>query len=619
MFEAKERGSMKKISVIYRSIILAASVAYSLIASSMLAFFSDGGGLDGGTLVNMAVNVLITASLAQLLIWKSAKLLTVDVEAMLGDAGLLRKRLEAIGNIPLRSMLKFLALTLIPVLFLEFAKGSVRVGDDIRNPVMMLMLAVGMLHAAMAFVLSDKLVSTTLFAAKLTAYPHDLREWRQQRKMLIIPSFMAVMSLLFSYAASSIFEGAVLALTVSGFFVAILVLVFIWNSGTMMLYRSIVSQVEVLSSSEKDLTKRVTIGSIDELGSISGMVNEFCDSLQASVDGLKAAQATLNRLGGELLGDAEDTSAAVAGIAAGVETVRERTAAQSSSVEESSGAVQQIAKGIESLDELISSQASSVAEASGAIEEMLGNIGSISSSIDTMADRFRELSRSADDGRRTQEVARERIQSIVDRSKSLLEANTVIATIASQTNLLAMNAAIEAAHAGDMGRGFAVVADEIRRLAETSAAQSKAIKSDLGEVQAVIESVVASSNESIEAFSTVASRIVDLDSLVHQVDQAMAEQKAGTSKVLESLQAMNEITHQVKSGSAEMSAGNGIVLSEIARLQDSTKRIIGGVEDMTAGVNRLQERAAMISTIARDTEATIGGMHEALQGFRTET
>ncbi|HPB66041.1 MAG TPA: methyl-accepting chemotaxis protein, partial [Spirochaetales bacterium] len=212
---------------------------------------------------------------------------------------------------------------------------------------------------------------------------------------------------------------------------------------------------------------------------------------------------------------------------------------------------------------------------------------SISSSIDTMADRFKDLLRSADDGKRTQETARERIQLIVDRSKSLLEANTVIATIASQTNLLAMNAAIEAAHAGDMGKGFAVVADEIRRLAETSAIQSKAITSDLGAVQAVIESVVVSSNESTESFSTVASRIVGLDSLVHQVDLAMAEQKAGTSKVLEALQSMNEITHQVKSGSAEMSAGNGIVLSEISRLQDSTRQIIASVEDMSGGVRRL--------------------------------
>ena len=553
----------------------------------MLAFFRESGPLDRGTLGTMAINGLVIVLLAQLLALKSAKLLIVDVEAMLGEPELLRRRLLGIGNIPLSTMLRFLALTLVPILFMAFAKDGIGIGEDIRNEVMLLMLAVGMLHAAMVFVFSDKLVSVTLFAARLVAYPHDLREWRQQRKMLIIPSFMAIMSMLFAYAASSIFDGAILAIITAGFFAAVLALVFVWNSGTMLLYRSIVSQVEILSSSEKDLTKRVTIGSVDELGTISGMVNEFCDSLQVSVDGLKAAQATLNRLGVGLLDDAADTQAAVAGIASGVETVRDRTAAQSSSVEESSGAVQQIARSIESLDELISRQASSMAEASGAIEEMLGNIGSISSSIDTMADRFKDLLRSADDGKRTQETARERIQLIVDRSKSLLEANTVIATIASQTNLLAMNAAIEAAHAGDMGKGFAVVADEIRRLAETSAIQSKAITSDLGAVQAVIESVVVSSNESTESFSTVASRIVGLDSLVHQVDLAMAEQKAGTSKVLEALQSMNEITHQVKSGSAEMSAGNGIVLSEISRLQDSTRQIIASVEDMSGGVRRL--------------------------------
>lgn len=223
----------------------------------------------------MVINGVVIVALAQLLVWKTARLLTIDAEAMLADAGLLKRRLQGIGNVPLGSMIRFLVLTLIPVLFMTLSKARAGVTDDIRNAVIMLLLAIGMLHAAMVFVFSDKLVSVTLFSVKMSAYPHDLREWRQQRKMLIIPSFMAVMSMLFSYAASSIFEGTVLALVAVGFFAAILALVVIWNSGTLLLYRSIVSQVELLSSSEKDLTKRVTIGSVDELGSISGMVNEF--------------------------------------------------------------------------------------------------------------------------------------------------------------------------------------------------------------------------------------------------------------------------------------------------------------------------------------------------------
>ena len=149
-----------------------------------------------------------------------------------------------------------------------------------------------------------------------------------------------------------------------------------------------------------------------------------------------------------------------------------------------------------------------------------------------MAAKFSKLTEEASIGKVKQSAVDSSVREIASQSELLMEANEVIAGIASQTNLLAMNAAIEAAHAGEAGKGFSVVADEIRRLSETSAEQSRSIGAELGKISETIAEVVETSRESETVFASITSEIDTTDILVKQIERAMAEQREAQSRSL---------------------------------------------------------------------------------------
>jgi methyl-accepting chemotaxis protein len=236
------------------------------------------------------------------------------------------------------------------------------------------------------------------------------------------------------------------------------------------LYSSIIAQLRQMTSGEKDLSGRITIGSVDELGLIAAFVNEFNANLASSIDDLKGSQETLSGLGEELKRSAIDSESAISRIAGTIEAVGGRIVEQSDSVNESSSAVEEIAKNIESLDCLVKDQAASVTEASASIEEMVANINTITSSIDKVASQFGTLLTATGAGRDALAGASGLIRLIAERSETLLEANEVITSIASQTNLLAMNAAMREQKDGsrEMSAGNATVVAEILRLRDST-------------------------------------------------------------------------------------------------------------------------------------------------------
>jgi len=200
----------------------------------------------------------------------------------------------------------------------------------------------------------------------------------------------------------------------------------------------------------------------------------------------------------------------------------------------------------------LESQSSAISESSAATEKMVANTQSVSNTLSKNAQNVKNLQEAAAVGQfGLNEVATD-FRAIAQESESLLEINSVMQNIASQTNLLSMNAAIEAAHAGASGLGFAVVADEIRKLAESSSQQSKTIGGVLKKIKGSIDKITKSTDNVMNKFEAIDNGIKIVAEQEHAILNAMAEQSAGSTQIMQAIAQVNDITGQVKEDARQM-------------------------------------------------------------------
>ena len=210
------------------------------------------------------------------------------------------------------------------------------------------------------------------------------------------------------------------------------------------------------------------------------------------------------------------------------------------------------------------------------------------------------------------------IQEIARESEGLLEINAVMENIASQTNLLSMNAAIEAAHAGEAGKGFAVVADEIRKLAESSSEQSKTISSVLKKIKSSIDKITSSTENVLAKFEAIDRDIKTVSDQEENIRNAKEEQGHGSKQILEAIGNLNEITMQVKSGSIEMLEGSKEVIQESKNLERVTQEITGGMNEMASGADQINAAVNQVNELTGRNRESIDLLVKEVSRFKVE-
>ena len=589
-----------------------------IIAALFLALivFFGGGALDSGQIVlRLVLPLIVYAAFSTALAGRKAQVFDPE---KIRDSAAREMTLKKLGAVPLLSLV---VITLCSLVFLSviFSLGQfMGIQAEQKTPLFLLCISLALLGAAFVYVLADRLVSQFLSGNELVSYPRDLREGRQSIKLFIIPSAVAIITFIFAIALTMLANsgrGKAAVIMAVPFLPIVFTLAFCLKKNADVLYKKLIIQLENLSSSKKDLTRRVSICSVDEVGTISGMVNDFSENMEQGMRSIKKSQETLRSSSAVLKQESQEMALSLSQISSHIEQIRSRSEGQVKSADESQAVVQKIAKNIESLDSSITNQSSSVSRASAAVEEMVGNISSIASMVGRMMDHFKTVSGAAGNGKRIQQESAIKVQEIVEESESLLEANRIIASIAAQTNLLSMNAAIEAAHAGESGRGFAVVADEIRKLAESSAGESGKISAELKQISGTIEGIVKSSGASGRAFEEITGRLAETESLVSEVNSAIREQQEGADQILQSLKAMNDTTAEVSAGSGEMNQGNALMLEAMTTLQKGSREISVSVDEISGSIIQVNEGAQNVSKMAENNQSAIDSISAVVDEF----